>query len=439
MVASLARCLAQAGHEPHIFTFAPTGELRVEPERLLEESPHFLRVPPRDDAPLIDGVQIHYAPALPLLRSGYYFGVRYPVWMRSLLREMDILHVHHPFISGRLALRLRRDEQPIVFTNHTRYDIYSNYLQEMVQRSMQPSWMSQPWMTQPWIGPMIPPESLARRLTLRAARFANLCDAVVAPSESIRHVLQEWGIRAPLVTIPNGVDLSRFELQQSNVNDEDNAVHTSSTRCRVSTRNAMRRDLKIEADAPVALYLGRLAPEKNGRALLESFALARAQVARARLIVVGDGPSNEEWRLWAQEFGVENSVVFTGAVSARDVPALLEVADVFVSASVSEVHPLTFIEAMASGLPCVGTPSPGVCDMICDGKNGEARNGWLAEPSPPLFAQALIEALSNGEERARRGAQAREDSRNYAIERTVSGVLELYQNVLAGSSSVVSV
>ena len=429
MVAALARLLAELGHEPHIFTFAPTSELRVEPERLLDDAPHFLRVPPRDDSPHLSNVQIHLAPALPLLETGYYFGVRYPIWMRNLLEEMDVLHVHHPFISGRLALRLRRENQPIVFTNHTRYDIYSHYLDDVMSRRMQD-----------FVEPIISPQKmLARRLTWRAARFANKCDAVIAPSHSIGRVLEEWGVTAPLVTIPNGVDLSRFKALPHSVD-----------------RKTARATWNISEHAPLALYLGRLAPEKNGRVLLESFALASREVPGAKLLIVGNGPSNVEWREWSREFAIENAVVFAGAIDAAQVPAILRIADVFVSASVSEVHPLTFIEAMASGLPCVGTPSPGVCDMIKDAQNGaksenlnaeiaktnDAKtdsvkpNGWIARDEPHEFAQALVQALSQPEERAHRGAQAHRDSEEYAIEHTVSGVLELYQRVLSRESVV---
>ena len=427
MVAALARLLAELGHEPHIFTFAPTGELRVEPERLLEDAPHFLRVPPRDDSPHLPNVQIHLAPALPLLETGYYFGVRYPIWMRNLLEEMDVLHVHHPFISGRLALRLRREDQPIVFTNHTRYDIYSHYVNDLMSRRVQT-----------FVEPIISPQKmLARRLTLRAARFANKCDAVIAPSHSVGRVLEEWGVTAPLITIPNGVDLSRFK----------NLPHSIE-------RQTARAVWNISEHAPLALYVGRLAPEKNGRVLLESFALALRELALrgvhdAKLLVVGNGPSNMEWKEWVREFDIENAVVFAGAMDAAQVPAILRIADVFVSASVSEVHPLTFIEAMASGLPCIGTPSPGVCDMIKDSTNGENSltiksnevkpNGWIARDEPREFAQALIRALSQPEERARRGAQAQRDSEEYAIEYTVSGVLELYQRVLSREHRVLDV
>ena len=406
-VASLARIFVQQGHEPHIFTFAPTGELHIVPEGLLDDPPHFLRVPPREGDGDIEGVPIHYAPALPILETGYYFGVRYPLWMRSLLREMDVLHVHHPFISGRLARRLRRDNQPILFTNHTRYDIYTHYFQSAVPRQMQQ-------LTQP----LTSPETLGRRFALRAARFANVCDAVIAPSASMQHVLASWGVRAPVHVNPNGVDLARFE-------DKSGASSTRTNYRDAKVRNAWRARHQIAPDAPLAIYLGRLAPEKNGRVLLEAFARSQQKIRGARLLIVGDGPSDEEWKEWTKQLGLETLVHFAGALPSSQVPQALCASDVFVSASVSEVHPLTLIEAMASGLPCVGTPSPGVQDTVRHGVNG-----WLAQPEAGALGEALAQALGDETERRKRGAQAQRDSQKYSIEENAARVMQLYRAVL---------
>ncbi|HVF85928.1 MAG TPA: glycosyltransferase, partial [Abditibacteriaceae bacterium] len=317
---------------------------------------------------------------------------------RSLLHEMDVLHVHHPFISGRLARRLRRDNQPILFTNHTRYDIYTHYVQQAVPRQMQS-------LTQP----LTSPDTLGRRFAMRAARFANACDAVIAPSASMQDVLANWGVRAPVHVIPNGVDLKRFDGQSG----------------ASSTRNAWRARRQIAPDAPLAIYLGRLAPEKNGRVLLEALALSQQKIRGARLLIVGDGPSDEEWKEWTKQLGLQSFVHFAGALAASEVPQALCASDVFVSASVSEVHPLTLIEAMACGLPCVGTPSPGVQDTVCDGVNG-----WLALPEAAALGEALTDALGDETERRKRGAQAQRDSQKYSIEENADCVMQLYRAVL---------
>jgi 1,2-diacylglycerol 3-alpha-glucosyltransferase len=386
MVSLLARTLADWGHEPHIFTFAPPG-------------PDTLKMPGRErtvreesNDEVNDGIHVHHAPALPLLRSGYFLGTHYPSWMEERLREMDILHVHHPFISGRLARRLRRVEQPLIFTNQTRYDIYGHYLHRVV--------------------PFVPVEVLSSRLTRRAARFANRCDTVIAPAASMADLLRAWGVVSPIEVIYNGIELERFH-----------AAHSSSQNAR---QNAPTDTEDSNAAGSLVVYLGRLAPEKNVEMLLDAFALAHRAAPTARLLLIGDGPSDAELKQHVQELGLQAQVQFAGALPYDRVPAALAQADVFASASVSEVHPLVFIEAMAIGLPCIGTLSPGVRDTVVDG-----RNGWLTEPSPESLAVVLIAALQDAGERTRRGEQALQDSRRYNIEDTAAQTLQLYQQALA--------
>jgi glycosyltransferase involved in cell wall biosynthesis len=395
MVSLLARQLAAWGHEPHIFTFAATTDLRMAPEGLLSHPPHLLRVPPRELDNEEKGVYVHHAPALPLFNSGYFLGMRYPLWMKQLLREMDIIHVHHPFISGRLALRIALPEQPLVFTNQTRYDIYSHYVQRVV--------------------PFVPTEAVGERLTRRAAQFANRCDAVIAPSASLAEVLGTWGVTTPVEVIPNGIELERFHSAARESAAQKAASEYSGT---TSKRN------------PVIVYLGRLAPEKNCETLLDAFALAHRKMPAARLVLIGDGPAEADLQRHATTLGLDECVTFRGALPYEIVPQALAECDVFASASFSEVHPLTFIEAMAAGLPCVGTNSPGVVDTVVDG-----RNGWLAAPQVETLARALVQSLSDADERARRSANALEDSRPYAIETTAHRVLDLYQNAFVARSA----
>jgi 1,2-diacylglycerol 3-alpha-glucosyltransferase len=128
----------------------------------------------------------------------------------------------------------------------------------------------------------------------------------------------------------------------------------------------------------------------------------------------------------SRELGLENCVNFPGALLYHEVPKALAACDVFASASTSEVHPLTFIEAMAAGLPCVGIPSPGVSDTIRDGENG-----WLC--TRENFARVLASALLDRNERARRAANALADSAAYSSDETVESTLALYRETLQGA------
>ena len=95
------RYLESQGHEVFVFTF---GDDDYE-----DDEPNIIR-----------------SQGLPLVDSGFYVNVRYNRRTRNLLRTMDIVHVHHPFLSGRLALWYCKPRGiPIIFTNHTRYDLYA--------------------------------------------------------------------------------------------------------------------------------------------------------------------------------------------------------------------------------------------------------------------------------------------------------------------------
>ena len=95
------RALEREGHEVYVFTF---GDLDY-----------------RDDE-----LRVVRSPGVPLADTGYYLSLRYKTAYKKLLQTMDVVHVHHPFLSGRLSLNYcRRVSIPIVFTNHTRYDLYA--------------------------------------------------------------------------------------------------------------------------------------------------------------------------------------------------------------------------------------------------------------------------------------------------------------------------
>jgi 1,2-diacylglycerol 3-alpha-glucosyltransferase len=100
-------------------------------------------------------------------------------------------------------------------------------------------------------------------------------------------------------------------------------------------------------------------------------------------------------------------------------PADLTMCDAFVTASVTEVHPLSVIEGMASGLPVLGIQSPGVGDTVEDG-----RTGFLTDEDTVAFAVKMTRLVTEGDLRRKMGAAAREASSTYAIERTIQIMLK---------------
>jgi 1,2-diacylglycerol 3-alpha-glucosyltransferase len=106
-------------------------------------------------------------------------------------------------------------------------------------------------------------------------------------------------------------------------------------------------------------------------------------------------------------------------------PAYLAMCDAFVTASVTEVHPLSVIEAMGSGLPVLGIESPGVGDTVADGVTG-----FLTPEDSAAFAVKMARLITEHDLRKKMGAAAREESTKYAIERTTRIMLRYYERLV---------
>lgn len=355
------RILEDLGHEVFVFTFGGDDHT--------DDEPNVIRTR-----------------GLPLVNTGYYVSLRYSTQAQKLLHTMDIVHVHHPFTSGQLAIRYCKPRSiPIVFTNHTRYDLYAQAYLPMV------------------------PESLGDAF-LRAymPSFCRACSLVISPSPGIKEVLQRFGVDSPIEVIPNGIDLAPFRNPPRKIN---------------------RQMLGLEEHDIVLTYMGRLGPEKNLAFLLRAFAGVAKTCDQVKLLIIGDGPERENLEDRVHYMGIGARVRFTGMIPYPELPDYLVLADVFVTASVTEVHPLSVIEAMAVGLPVVGIRSPGISDTIEDGVTG-----LLApEEDIAVFTAKLTHMIIDAEKRREMAANARKAANAFAIENTIQVLLEHYQRLVSQS------
>jgi len=108
----------------------------------------------------------------------------------------------------------------------------------------------------------------------------------------------------------------------------------------------------------------------------------------------------------------------------------LKMADVFVTASVTEVHPLSVIEAMAAGLPVLGIHSPGISDSVQDGVSGFL----VGEEDMAAFTAKMARLISNSEERLKMGENAQRESERFSIDQTGTKMVEIYQKAIEGKA-----
>jgi glycosyltransferase involved in cell wall biosynthesis len=127
-----------------------------------------------------------------------------------------------------------------------------------------------------------------------------------------------------------------------------------------------------------------------------------------------------------KQLNLTDRITFLGAVAYERVPEIIASADIYVSPSVSECHPLTVIEAMAAGLPPVVVQSLAYLGTVEDGKNG-----LVCIPTVEGLAQGMDQLTNDPELREEFGAAARVSAGKYSIEHTADQVLEIYTEVLA--------
>lgn len=356
------RALEALGHTVYVFTWGNT--------EAGDEADHVIR-----------------SPALPLSDTGYHINFLYSRAALRRLQTMDVLHVHHPFVSGQLALRYGKAwSLPVVYTNHTRYDLYAQHY--------------------------LPPlsDTLAEVfLQSYMPGFTAQCDLVVAPSAGLATVLRGLGVTVPITIIPNGTDLKAF---------------------RTPTVRHSPAEFGWSEDACVLIYTGRLGPEKNLDLLLRAFAGAATAIPELRLLLVGDGPEAARLREQAAQAGLGGRVHFAGRRPYEEIPAYLAAATAFVTASVTEVQPLSVLEALAAGLPVLGVDAPGVNEAVEDGTSG-----LLAPEDAAALAAQIVRLVLDRDLRARLAAGAMAAGKRYAIEDTTAQYVRCYEELIGRRSS----
>lgn len=261
--------------------------------------------------------------------SGTDFSVNLPVpgLFSRVVRDFrpDVIHSHHPFLMGDIALRLcGQYHLPLVFTYHTMFERYVDYL--------------------PVHG-----EILKRFVVELAAGYANLADQVIVPSRNVYELLLKRGVRSPIAIIPTGVDVKYFQN---------------------GSRERFRARWGIPDDAFVIGYVGRLTPEKNLIFLSRALAKFLWEEQKARCVIVGDGPLMSDINRVFHCWGVSSRVSCCGILRHQDLVDSYHAMDVFAFSSQSETQGLVLGEAMAAGVPVVALDNPVVRECVDDFQNG---------------------------------------------------------------------
>ena len=193
----------------------------------------------------------------------------------------------------------------------------------------------------------------------------------------------------------------------------------------VDNGRAIRRGLGFPAAARLVLTVGRFTAQKGHQTLVEALPAVLHVAPDTHLLWVGVGPLEDDLRARIRACGLSDRVHFLGQRS--DVPALMAAADLFVLPSFFEGLPLVVLEAMAAGLPVVGTRVCGLAEAIVDGMTGR-----LVEAGDAVaLAAAIAEALGEPSLAARWGAAGKRlVAREFGASRMAAETAAIYHEVL---------
>ncbi len=326
----------------------------------------------------------------PNLRLG--FPIYFPPLRVAKKWKLDIVHSHTPFTLGRVGhFVAKKMKIPEIHTYHTMFEEYADiYLP-------------------------LPGTFLRFYAKSESKRFCERTTAIVAPSKKMKKVLLDYGITKPIVVIPNGINLSPFLYNVPNNNEIED----------------FKSKWKLGNDK-IIIFVGRMADEKNIDVLLMNFKKVVDIIKNVKLLMVGDGPKIKKYKELAEMLNISERVIFTGFLKnwPHELSIAYHSADLFVTASHTEVHPMTFIEAIASSLPVVAAYDASIEDMV-DG------NGFLFEDDKKLY-EGAIKILSDDSLQKMMSERSSEISKMYSVDRFIKNSLDLYEMAKNGRLKVES-
>jgi len=322
--------------------------------------------------------------------NGTDFSVELPI-SKKLSEKLnrfkpDIIHTHHPFLIGDTALRsAKKFNIPIVFTHHTLYERYTHY---------------------------VPADSpLIKKFTIQlTAGYANLCDSVVAPSQTIKNLLKKRKVKSRIEVIPTGIKVEDYSRGQG---------------------KKFRDTHNISEDKFLVGFVSRIAKEKNIYFLAKAAAKLLKETKDAHFLIVGDGPDKNSLEAFFKKQGLEDRATFTGTLNGKDLADAYKAMDLFSFASFTETQGLVIQEAMAASLPVVALDAPGVREVVED-----KVNGYLIHSDDLLtFYSALLKLKKLGKNELRKMKKAAHQTAvSFSLDKQVNKTIKLYKKLISKGS-----
>jgi 1,2-diacylglycerol 3-alpha-glucosyltransferase len=310
-------------------------------KKWLEETGHQVMIVTLDPAvyknELIDGVL--HCPAFPLKKI-YGFGIANPLNRKRLavIKDFnpDIIHLHTEFTMGLFALLTARQlKKPTVYTLHTLYDDYVYYLFPKLLKKL---------------------DTVAKPIARAYIKnVANRATQIIGPSPKVVEYLRWCGVKKHINIIPNTVDLTEF----------------SPHNVKAKTVTLVKKQLEIKPNDITACFVGRLGQEKSLDTLIKYFHQSVKHLPNFKLFIIGDGPEKSNLQQLINKLGAQKQIFLLGTIIHHHLPVYYQAFDLYLTASLSEMHSMVLLEALASGLYCFLRFDPFSKGQINSGVSGD--------------------------------------------------------------------
>lgn len=301
--------------------------------------------------------------------------------------HVQLIHCHTEFGVARAGVHCAKKLHiPCICTTHTMWtDFYKYYLP---------------------MGEHISPRFIQKLMNTFYAKF----DSLIGVSTKARNYFKQPGMlpEQPSVIVPNAIDESKFLVEHLTENE----------------RAAFRKSYGIKDDDVLFLFLGRVAEEKRVVELLSTCQKLVSKNSKCKVMFVGNGPAYDDMVKQAEKEIFEGKIIFTGFVEWSQVHNFYESADVFITASLSEMHSMTILEAELSALPIIVRRDDSYLDSVFDGKNG-----YVCDTDDEM-CDRMLDLVLDTEKRKKFGERSLEITRYFSIENHIKRTLFVYDEVM---------
>jgi N-acetyl-alpha-D-glucosaminyl L-malate synthase BshA len=302
--------------------------------------------------------------------------------------DVDIIHAHHAMPTGLIGVIVAKIiRTPILITTHG-MDITTHGIDN---------------------GPLKNVKNFEEHFFFKhlLSFSLNNCDRVIAVSNDLKKRIISLGVKDCKTTIlRNAVDTNRFNPQPN---------------------KKIRNKHRIKNDDIVILYVGHLEEFKGLFELIYAFNNVKRENEKAKLILIGEGSQKNKSIKEVSTLGLEKSVIFAGKISPSDIHEYYQSADIFVLPSHTDAGgpPVVFIEAMACGLPVIGTDVGGIPEGIENGING-----FIVPPKNVDELTKKLEILMDNEDlREKFGIKSLETvNKEFNINKKIEKLIEVYRD-----------